>query len=130
MRNEQKHGLEEDEVEAYNKRVARANIFLILICRLVELLGHVWSFITTQFGCRNIIFDWHLTLEPNCNSKSKRRGRKLIKLYLTVKSEHFGVSDNKDKLIASVSLSRNLNVKFGSAMYMATDNRLKGLNVH
>ncbi|KAI6178249.1 Regulator of G-protein signaling 7 [Aphelenchoides besseyi] len=34
MRNEQKHGLDEDEVAAYNK--------------LVELLGHMWSFITTQ----------------------------------------------------------------------------------
>ncbi|KAH7728465.1 Protein EAT-16 b [Aphelenchoides avenae] len=34
MRNEQKHGLEEDEVEAYNK--------------LVELLGHMWGFITVQ----------------------------------------------------------------------------------
>lgn len=34
MRNEQKHGLEEDEVEAYN--------------RLLELLGHMWGFITVQ----------------------------------------------------------------------------------
>lgn len=34
MRNEQKHGLEEDEVEAYNK--------------LLELLGHMWDFITVQ----------------------------------------------------------------------------------
>lgn len=34
MRNEQKHGLEEDEVEAYN--------------RLSELLGHMWGFITIQ----------------------------------------------------------------------------------
>lgn len=34
MRNELKHGLEEDEVEAYNK--------------LVELLGHMWGFITVQ----------------------------------------------------------------------------------
>ncbi|KAL3998442.1 Regulator of G protein signaling domain family protein [Acanthocheilonema viteae] len=34
MRNEQKHGLEEDEVEAYNK--------------LLELLGHMWDFITIQ----------------------------------------------------------------------------------
>uniref|UniRef100_A0A0K0FY43 G protein signaling regulator EAT-16 (projected from Caenorhabditis elegans ortholog eat-16) n=1 Tax=Strongyloides venezuelensis TaxID=75913 RepID=A0A0K0FY43_STRVS len=34
LRNEQKHGLEEDEVEAYNK--------------LVELLGHMWNFIQIQ----------------------------------------------------------------------------------
>ncbi|MCP9257874.1 Rgs6 [Dirofilaria immitis] len=34
MRNEQKHGLEEDEVDAYNK--------------LLELLGHMWDFITVQ----------------------------------------------------------------------------------
>uniref|UniRef100_A0A9J2P4E1 RGS domain-containing protein n=1 Tax=Ascaris lumbricoides TaxID=6252 RepID=A0A9J2P4E1_ASCLU len=34
MRNEQRHGLEEDEVEAYNK--------------LLELLGHMWGFITVQ----------------------------------------------------------------------------------
>lgn len=34
MRNEQRHGLEEDEAEAYNK--------------LVELLGHMWGFITIQ----------------------------------------------------------------------------------
>uniref|UniRef100_A0AC35TPS6 RGS domain-containing protein n=1 Tax=Rhabditophanes sp. KR3021 TaxID=114890 RepID=A0AC35TPS6_9BILA len=34
MRNELKHGLEEDEVEAYNK--------------LVELLGHMWGFIQIQ----------------------------------------------------------------------------------
>uniref|UniRef100_A0A914CKA0 Regulator of G-protein signaling 7 n=2 Tax=Acrobeloides nanus TaxID=290746 RepID=A0A914CKA0_9BILA len=34
MRNEQKHGLDEDEIEAYNK--------------LVELLGHMWGFITVQ----------------------------------------------------------------------------------
>ncbi|VDN04757.1 unnamed protein product, partial [Thelazia callipaeda] len=34
MRNEQRHGLEEDEVEAYNK--------------LLELLGHMWGFITMQ----------------------------------------------------------------------------------
>ncbi|KAI6233013.1 Regulator of G-protein signaling 7 [Aphelenchoides fujianensis] len=34
MRNEQKHGLDEDEVVAYNK--------------LVELLGHMWGFITIQ----------------------------------------------------------------------------------
>lgn len=34
MRNEQKHGLEEDEVETYNK--------------LLELLGHMWDFITDQ----------------------------------------------------------------------------------
>lgn len=34
MRNEQKHGLEEDEVQAYNK--------------LLELLGHMWDFITIQ----------------------------------------------------------------------------------
>jgi regulator of G-protein signaling len=34
MRNELKHGLEEDEVEAYNK--------------LVELLGHMWGFISVQ----------------------------------------------------------------------------------
>uniref|UniRef100_A0A7E4VDL5 RGS domain-containing protein n=1 Tax=Panagrellus redivivus TaxID=6233 RepID=A0A7E4VDL5_PANRE len=34
MRNELKHGLEEDEVQAYNK--------------LVELLGHMWGFITVQ----------------------------------------------------------------------------------
>lgn len=34
MRNEQKHGLEQDEIDAYN--------------RLVELLGHMWAFITAQ----------------------------------------------------------------------------------
>lgn len=34
MRNELRHGLEEDEVEAYNK--------------LLELLGHMWGFITMQ----------------------------------------------------------------------------------
>jgi hypothetical protein len=34
MRNEQKHGLEQEEIDSYNK--------------LVELLGHMWSFITTQ----------------------------------------------------------------------------------
>lgn len=34
MRNEQKHGLEQEEIDAYNK--------------LVELLGHMWGFITTQ----------------------------------------------------------------------------------
>lgn len=34
MRNEQKHGLEGDEVEAYNK--------------LLKLLGHMWDFITIQ----------------------------------------------------------------------------------
>lgn len=34
MRNEEKHGLETHEVEAYNK--------------LMELLGHMWDFITVQ----------------------------------------------------------------------------------
>ncbi|WKX91582.1 hypothetical protein Q1695_009982 [Nippostrongylus brasiliensis] len=34
LRNEQKHGLEEDEAEAYN--------------RFAELLGHMWGFITQQ----------------------------------------------------------------------------------
>lgn len=34
MRNEQKHGLDENEVASYNK--------------LVELLGHLWGFITVQ----------------------------------------------------------------------------------
>jgi hypothetical protein len=34
LRNDQKHGLEEDEVEAYNK--------------LLELLGHIWGFIGVQ----------------------------------------------------------------------------------
>lgn len=34
LRNEQKHGLDEDEICAYNK--------------LVELLGHIWSFIISQ----------------------------------------------------------------------------------
>lgn len=34
MRSEQRHALEEDEVEDYNK--------------LAELLGHMWGFITTQ----------------------------------------------------------------------------------
>jgi hypothetical protein len=34
MRNEQKHGLEQEEIDYYNK--------------LVELLGHMWGFITTQ----------------------------------------------------------------------------------
>ncbi|KAI1731646.1 regulator of G protein signaling domain-containing protein [Ditylenchus destructor] len=34
MRSEQRHGLEEDEIESYNK--------------LAEFLGHIWGFITTQ----------------------------------------------------------------------------------
>ncbi|RCN27307.1 hypothetical protein ANCCAN_26960, partial [Ancylostoma caninum] len=34
LRNEQKHGLEEDEAESYN--------------RFAELLGHMWGFITQQ----------------------------------------------------------------------------------
>lgn len=34
MRSEQRHGLEEDEVETFNK--------------LAQLLGHMWVFITTQ----------------------------------------------------------------------------------
>lgn len=34
MRSEQKHALDEDEIDAYNK--------------LAELLGHMWGFITTQ----------------------------------------------------------------------------------
>lgn len=34
MRNEQKHGLEQEEIDFYNK--------------LVELLGHMWAFITVQ----------------------------------------------------------------------------------
>ena len=34
MRNEERHGLEAHEVEAYNK--------------LMELLGHMWDFITVQ----------------------------------------------------------------------------------
>ncbi|KAL3102132.1 hypothetical protein niasHS_003541 [Heterodera schachtii] len=34
MRSEQKHGLEQEEIDAYNK--------------LVELLGHMWGFITAQ----------------------------------------------------------------------------------
>jgi hypothetical protein len=86
MRNEQKHGLEEGEVASYNK--------------LVELLGHMWPFITIQAEMQlkmqkerkkvdKIVFDseerafWRLRQpgQPNCLEqhirKIERRIRKM-----------------------------------------------------
>ncbi len=58
MRSEQRHGLEEDEVEAYNRNA--------------ELLGHMWDFITTQ-----------AEMQLKIQKERKKIDKVVVSLYIT-----------------------------------------------